>query len=109
MNTLAYVDMPALILDLQYQIKYANAMFLAATGQKDPVEKKDFFLEFVHNPRAGRRIFEEAERLAAGNAFQTKLELLTEKGKYQLTNFDVFVMKNIRGQVEGYGLIGVHQ
>lgn len=106
-STLAYVDMPALVLDLQYQVKYANAMFLAATGRQDSVEKKDFFLEFVRNPRAARRIFEEAERTASGNAFQTRLELATEKGKYQQTNFDVFIMKDIHGRVEGYGLIGV--
>ena len=104
-NTLAYVEMPALVLDLQYHIRYANAMFMATTGQQVSVEDKEFFKEFIKNPRGGRQTFEDAERVASGNAFQVELELLNENGKYQAVGWDVFIMKDIRGEVEGYGLI----
>ena len=107
MSTLAYMDMPALVMDLKYQIRYANNMFSAVTGRQGPTEGKDFFMDFIRNPRGSRRNFEEAERLASGNAFQVQLDLVDEEGKYQPTGWDVFIMKDIRGEVEGYGLIGV--
>lgn len=109
-RTLEYVDLPAVVLDLHYRVRYANNVFLNATGRRPPtVENREFFVEFIRSANGSRRAFEEAERSASGNAFQVKLDLADEHGKYISANWDVFLMKDIKGQVEGYGLIGVRQ
>lgn len=109
-HTLEYVDLPAVVLDLHYRVRYANNVFLNATGRRpQTVENREFFVEFIRSANGSRRTFEEAERSASGNAFQVKLDLADEHGKYISANWDVFLMKDIQGQVEGYGLIGVRQ
>lgn len=108
MRTLEYVDLPAVVLDLKYRVRYANDVFLSATGRRrQTVENREFFDEFIRSAENSRRTFESAEKNASGNAFQIKLDLVDEHGKYYAAGWDVFLMKDIKGDVEGYGLIGV--
>ncbi len=107
-RTLEYVDLPAVVLDLQYRVKYANEVFLLSTGRRrQTAENREFFDEFIRLSDGGRRAFETASKNASGNAFQVKLDLVDEMGKYTATSWDVFLIKDIKGEVEGYGLIGV--
>ena len=109
-RTLEYVDLPAVVLDLQYRVKYANEVFLASTGRRrQTVEDREFFDEFIRISDGSRRMFEAASNSASGNAFQVKLDLVDEHGKYTATGWDVFLIKDIKGEVEGYGLIGVRK
>ena len=109
-RTLEYVDLPAVVLDLQYRVKYANEVFLASTGRRrQTVEEREFFDEFIRIADGSRRMFEAANKNASGNAFQVKLDLVDEHGKYTATGWDVFLIKDIKGDVEGYGLIGVRK
>ena len=109
-RTLEYVDMPAVVLDLQYRVRYANDVFLAATGRrKQDVENREFFEEFIRSADSSRRMFDACEKNVSGNAFQITLDVADEKGKYVVTGWDVFLIKDIKGDVEGYGLIGVQK
>ncbi len=109
-RTLEYVDLPAVVLDLQYRVKYANEVFLASTGRRrQTVEDREFFDEFIRIADGSRRMFETSSKNASGNAFQVKLDLVDEHGKYTATGWDVFLIKDIKGEVEGYGLIGVRK
>lgn len=109
-RTLEYVDLPAVVLDLKFRVKYANDVFLSFTGRrKETVENREFFDEFIRNAENGRLRFESAEKSASAHAFQIKLDLADEHGKYSAAEWDVFLMKDIRGEVEGYGLIGVRR
>ena len=109
-RTLEYVDLPAVVLDLKYRVKYANNVFLAATVRhRKTVENREFFDEFIRSAENSRQTFDSAEKTSSGNAFQVSLELVDEKGKYSQFNWDVFLMKDIKGAVEGYGLIGTRK
>lgn len=109
-RTLEYVDLPAVVLDLKYRVKYANNIFLSATGRRrQTVETREFFDEFIRSADGSRRAFESAEKAASGAAFQVKLDLADERGKYVSASWDVFLIKDIKGEVEGYGLIGVRK
>lgn len=109
-RTLEYVDLPAVVLDLKYRVKYANNVFLSVTGRRpQTVENREFFREFIRSSDGSRRMFESAEKQASGNAFQVKLDLADEHGKYFTAGWDVFLIKDIKGEVEGYGLIGVRK
>ncbi len=109
-RTLEYVDLPAVVMDLKFRVKYANEMFLNATGRRRPsVDNREFFHEFIRAEEDSRRMFMAAEKQALGKAFQINLGLADENGKYLSMGWDVFLMKDIKGEVEGYGLIGVRQ
>lgn len=109
-RTLEYVDLPAVVLDLKYRVKYANNVFLSATGRRrQTVENREFFDEFIRSADGSRRTFEASGKNASGNAFQLKLDLVDEHGKYVCAGWDVFLIKDIKGDVEGYGLIGVRK
>lgn len=109
-RTLEYVDLPAVVLDLKFRVKYANDVFLSFTGRrKQTAENREFFDEFIRDAENGRLRFKNAEKSASAHAFQIKLDLVDEHGKYSAAEWDVFLMKDIRGEVEGYGLIGVRR
>ena len=109
-RTLEYVDLPAVVLDLGFRVTYANNVFLMNTGRhRRNTENKEFFQEFIRHGEDSRRLFESTESTARGNAFQVKLDLVDEHGKYNAVNWDVFLIKDIKGEVEGYGLIGMRQ
>ena len=109
-RTLEYVDLPAVVLDLKYRVTYANAVFLSATGRHQRTAlNKNFFKEFIRNTEDSLEMFESFKNSASGHAFQVKLDLVDERGKYATANWDVFLIKDIKGDVEGYGLIGVRQ
>lgn len=108
MRTLEYVDLPAVMLDLNYNVRYVNDVFLSAAGcTRKEAEDKEFFDAFIRSASSSRRVFESAASSATGNAFQVKLDLASEHGRAMAAGWDVFVMKDIKGEVEGYGLIGV--
>ena len=109
-RTLEYLNSPAVVLDLYHRVRYANDVFLGFTGrQPRNVENREFFDEFVRNPHSSRHMFDSYARGAVGNAFQVRLEQVDDSGKYSPVQWDVFLMKDIKGEVEGYGLIGVPQ
>lgn len=109
-RTLEYVDLPALVLDLDHRVRYANNVFLAATGRRiQTVDKREFFEEFIRRADSSRDLFEASAKNASGNAFQVTLDVADEHGKYFSVTWDVFLMKDIKGDVEGYGLIGVRK
>lgn len=109
-RTLEYVDLPAVVLDLQFRVKYANNVFLAATGRRrQTVENREFFDEFIRSANNSRDMFVASEKNASGNAFQVNLDLVDEHGKYFAAGWDVFLIKDIKGDVEGYGLIGIRK
>lgn len=107
-RTLEYVDLPAVMLDLKYEIKFANEVFLEATDRRMAgVRRREFFSEFIRNDKASRELFSTAEENSSGAAFQIKLDLLYAGGKYVETEWDVFIMKDVQGRPEGYALIGI--
>ena len=109
-RTLEYVDLPAVVLDLKYRVTYANNVFLMTTGRhRRTTENREFFKEFIRSSDDSRRLFVSSESTASGNAFQIKMDLVDEHGKFAPTNWDVFLIKDIKGEVEGYGLIGMRQ
>jgi len=109
-RTLEYVDLPAVVLDLGFRVTYANSVFLSNTGRnRRTTENREFFKEFIRSSEDSRRMFVSLEHGVSGNAFQIKLDLVDEHGKFTPTNWDVFLIKDIKGEVEGYGLIGIRQ
>lgn len=105
-RTLEYVDVPSVIIDTDYYITYANSAFMEHTGRRqETVEGRGLFEEFIRHETIARQMFESAEKAGAGKAFQVKLDLLGEDGRYTETAWDVFVLQDTAGQVEGYALI----
>lgn len=110
MNMLASVKLPAVVMSIDYQVRYANPGFLSATGyQLAEVEKQEFFKKFIRNATESMHAFEQAKQVASGNAFQVRLDLCDLGGGFIPYKWDVFLMKDVNGQVESYGLIGVRQ
>ena len=106
MNTLNEVKLPAVMIDLEHLIGYVNAGFLSLTGsKKTDLEQQNFFTKFIRQPDQSRQAFLLAAQNATGNAFQIQLDLLEESGQYVTVRWDVLIMKNATGAVEGYGLI----
>lgn len=107
-RTLEYVDLPAVMIDLDYRVTYANGVFLNVTGRRVAnVRGRDFFEEFIRNEDISKRMFKSAENSGSGKAFQVKLDLLYEDGRYVDTGWDVFVQRDADGEPEGYALIGI--
>lgn len=106
MRMLNNVKLPAVMLDLNCLIGYVNEAFLGETGaNRTDIEQKDFFSTFSHQPQQSRQAFEQAAKQASGNAFQIQLDLRGEGNSYALVQWDVLMMKDAQGKVEGYGLI----
>lgn len=105
-RTLEYVEMPAVMVDLDYQITYVNKALLEATGRRvHNLLGRDFFAELIRNDDLSKRMFRSAEKTCSSNAFQVRLDLLHENGLYEDTSWDVFVCKDSDGKVDGYALI----
>ena len=105
-RTLEYVEMPAVMMDLDYRITYANKPFLEITGRRTSnIVGRDLFAEVIRNEDLSKRMFKAAENSAAGNAFQVRMDLLHENGIYEDTGWDVFACKDADGKVDGYALI----
>lgn len=105
-RTLEYVEMPAVMMDLDYQVTFANRPFLEVTGLRtNNILGRDFFGEVIRNEDLSKQMFKAAENSAAGNAFQVRMDLLHENGLYEDTGWDVFACKDADGKVDGYALI----
>ncbi len=105
-RTLEFVEMPAVMMDLDYQVTFANRPFLEVTGLRtNSILGRDFFNEVIRNEDLSKRMFKAAENSAAGNAFQVRMDLLHENGLYEDTGWDVFACKNADGKIDGYALI----
>ena len=98
--------MPAVMLDLDYQVTFVNKPFLEVTGLRtNNIMGRDFFTEAIRNEDLSKQMFKAAENSAAGNAFQVRMDLLHENGLYEDTGWDVFACKDSDGNVDGYALI----
>ena len=105
-STLEFEEMPAVMMDMDYQITFVNRPFLEATGRRtNTLLGRDLFAEVIRNDDISKRMFKSAENSAAGNAFQVRMDLLQENGLYKDTGWDVFACKNEEGKVEAYALI----
>ena len=105
-RTLEYVEMPAVMMDLDYQVTFVNKPFLEATGRRvSNMLGRDLFAEVIRNDDLSKRMFKAAEHSAAGNAFRVRMDLLYENGLYKDTGWDVFACKDADGKVDGYALI----
>ena len=105
-RTLEYVEMPAVMMDLDYQVTFVNKPFLEVTGRRvSNMLGRDLFAEVIRNDDLSKRMFKAAEHSAAGNAFRVRMDLLYENGLYKDTGWDVFACKDADGKVDGYALI----
>ena len=105
-RTLEYVEMPAVMMDLDFQVTFANRPFLEVTGLRTHnIMGHDFFAEVIRNEDLSKRMFKASESSASGNAFQVRMDLLHENGLYEDTGWDVFVCKDADGKADGYALI----
>lgn len=106
-RTLEYVEMPAVMIDLDYQITFVNGPLLQVTGRRlKNLMGRDFFAELIRNDDLSKRMFKAAEQgSVSGNLFQVRLDLLHESGLYEDTGWDVFTCKDENGEVDGYALI----
>ena len=105
-RTLEYVEMPAVMVDLDYQVTYVNKALLETTGRRvHNLLGRDFFAELIRNDDLSKRMFRAAEKACSSNAFQVRMDILHENGLYEDTAWDVFVCKDADGKVDGYALI----
>ena len=105
-RTLEYVEMPAVMVDLDYQVTYVNKALLKITGRRvHNLLGRDFFAELIRNDDLSKRMFRAAEKACSSNAFQVRMDILHENGLYEDTAWDVFVCKDADGKVDGYALI----
>lgn len=107
-RTLEYVDKPAVMLDLDYQITFINEALLTYTGRHlENMMGRNFFEEIVRNADISKRAFKDARQNAQGNTFEIVLEIRTKKGSYQDTRWQVVLCKDDRGEIASYGLMQV--
>jgi len=107
-RTLEYVDKPAALLDLDYQITFINDPLLSYTGRHiSNMMGRDFFEELVRNADLSKRSFHEAAHQAQGNAFTITLEVRNKKGSYEDINWRVVLCKDDSGEIASYGLLEV--
>ena len=105
-RTLEYVDKPAVLLDLDYQMTFASQALLETTGRHIAnMLGRNFFEEIIRNPDLSKRAFQEAVRESDGNSFTLSLEMRTRKGNYEEYTWRVVVCKDDNGTIESYGLI----
>jgi PAS domain-containing protein len=107
-RTLEYVDKPAALFDLDYQITFINEALLEYSGRHiDNMLGRDFFEELVRNADLSKRAFKDAVRSAEGNSLHISLEVRTKKGTYEEKNWQVVLCKDEKGEVASYGLMEV--
>ena len=107
-HTLEYVDKPAALLDLDYQITFINEPLLSYSGRHiKNMMGRDFFEELVRNADLSKRSFKEAARNAEGNSFNIVLEIRTKKGTYEEREWEVVLCKDDSGEIASYGLLEV--
>ena len=105
-KTLEYVEMPAVIIGLDYHVTFVNQPLLTATGRRSSnMLGRDFFEEVIRNEKTSKEMFKTAEKSSTAQAFRVRLDLLQENGLYKDTGWDVFVCKNAEGKVDSYALI----
>ena len=105
-RTLEYVEKPAVMLDLDYQITFSSQALLDETGRHiGNMLGRDFFTEVVRNPDLSKRAFQEEVRNASGNSFELTLEIRTKKGVYEDRRWSVVLCKDDNGSVESYALL----
>lgn len=105
-RTLEYVQHPAAMIDLDYQITFINDALLEAIGRHvDNMMGRDFFQEIVRNDDLSKRAFKEAARNAEGNSFRITLEIRTRKGGYEDKEWEVVLCKDDNGGVASYALL----
>ena len=107
-HTLEYVDKPAVLLDLDYQVTFINAPLLSYSGRHiGNMMGRDFFEELVRNADLSKRAFKDAARNAEGNSFNITLEIRTKKGTYEDKEWQVVLCKDDSGEIASYGLLEV--
>ncbi len=107
-RTLEYVDKPAAMLDLDYQITFINDALLSYTGRHlENMMGRNFFEEIVRNADISKRTFKEAQQQAFGSTFEIPLEIRTKKGTYEESRWQVIPCKDDKGDIASYGLMQV--
>ncbi len=105
-RTLEYVDRPAVLIDLDYQITFINDALLDKTGRSvENMMGRDFFQEIVRNGDLSKRTFQEEAHNAEGNSFRVTLEMRTRKGTYEEKQWEVVICQDDNGEVASYALI----
>ncbi len=105
-RTLEYVDKPAVLLDLDYQMTFVSQALLDVTGRHIAnMLGRNFFDEVVRNPDLSKRSFQEEIRQATGNTFTLPLEIRTQKGIYEERTWKAVICQDDNGTAQGYGLI----
>ncbi len=105
-RTLEYVDKPAVLMDLDYQMTFVSQALLDVTGRHiSNMLGRDFFEEIIRNPDLSKRSFQEEIRQVEGNTFSMELEIRTSKGIYEEHNWKVVICQDDNGSAQGYGLI----
>ena len=106
-RTLEYVEKPAALLDLDYQITFVNPALVAYTGlSPENAVGRDFFDALVRNSSLSKRSFQDAAGEAEGNSFEIVLEIKNKLGEYKDTLFNVVPCKDDSGAVASYALVG---
>ncbi|MBO5911163.1 MAG: PAS domain S-box protein, partial [Elusimicrobiaceae bacterium] len=107
-RTLEYVQRPAAMIDLDYQITFINDALLEDTGRHmDNMMGRDFFQEIVRNDDLSKRAFKEEVRNAEGNSLRITLDIRTRKGTYEEKEWEVVLCKDDNGEVASYALLEV--
>ncbi len=105
-RTLEYLEKPAVMLDLDYQITFVNPALLASTGLRpENAVGQDFFDMLVRNANLSKRAFQDAVNDAEGNSFDIVLEMKTKLGEYQDVTFNVVPCKDDNGSVVSYAFV----
>ena len=105
-RTLEYVDQPAAILDLNFQITYINDALLAYTGRHlENMMGRNFFDEIVRNGDLSKQTFKQAQQQADGNTFSILLEIRTRQGSYEESLWQVFLCRDEKGEISSYGFM----
>lgn len=105
-RTLEYVEKPAAMLDLDYNMTFVNRAFLDITGRHiGNVVGRNFFKEVIHAEKESVWRFEQAVAQAEGNSFHIQLDFYRKNGLYTDTGWEVFICKDSDGREAGYALI----
>ena len=106
-RTLDDVQIPALRLDLDFAMTYANDAFTTWTNRtKSSLLGRNLFEELVRRGEIAKRSLQDLLQKSSGfDSFQVKMDILLPSGLYQETEWDVFLCKNTEGQTEGYVLV----
>ena len=107
-RTLEYVQRPAAMIDLDYQITFINDALLEDTGRHmDNMMGRDFFREIVRNDDLSKRSFKEEVHNAQGNSFNITLEICSSHGGYTDKEWEVVICKDDDGEIASYALLEV--